>query len=296
MIKDTHPLIFIHKGDSSYMAYTLKLAATFNPDKDVILLGDDSNRHYATDGVLFEPYDTYLQTDAAKDFTQHFRYIANCRYRDEEKGMPVEDWVRFVFLRWFAIQGAAEAYGADAFWTFDTDTMVGTRLSRHEKKFADIDATEQCNGMCLNGYVNSLALVSAYTNSMRDLFHDEEKLSVLEAQIAANDKQDLLTEMKAWRIFKDEQKPRTRRLNEIIEGESFDECICFDHGMEMCEVTEGSATKRLFVSDKSDVMERHLDTNSLVNIMTINLSWCPDQLFEELYYIYMRKLALNKDA
>lgn len=293
MKKDNRPLVFIHKGDSPYMAYTLKLAAAFNPDKDVILLGDDANRKYATDGVIFKPYDAYLQTDAAKDLSENFRFISNQkRLNDHAKDLSAEEWVRFVFLRWFAIQGVVEEYGADAFWSFDTDTMIGTRLARHEPKFDDIDVTEQCNGLCLNGYIRRPSLVADYTELMRALFHDEDVLAKEEAQIMETDELSLFTEMKAWRIFKRDRQPHTRRLNEIINGETFDECLRQEHGMAMTTDAAGSRMKELYIAPSGEILQHHLETDQKARVMTINLSWCPDAMFEQIYNLYVRRLSL----
>jgi hypothetical protein len=37
------PLIFIHYGNSSYLPYVMKVVKRFNPQKEIIFLGDKQN-------------------------------------------------------------------------------------------------------------------------------------------------------------------------------------------------------------------------------------------------------------
>ena len=53
------PLIFIHYGDSGYLPYTLESARLFNPDKRIVLLGDQANAHYAAMGIEHVPFSRY---------------------------------------------------------------------------------------------------------------------------------------------------------------------------------------------------------------------------------------------
>ena len=61
------------------------------------------------------------------------------------------EWTRFVFRRWFLMHNYLRANGVRRFWNFDSDTLILTRLSAQEHKFATVGATEQCSGICMNG-------------------------------------------------------------------------------------------------------------------------------------------------
>jgi len=57
------PVIFVHSNDSDYLEHTLSQAKQFN---DVVLLiGDDTNKHYAKDGIQH-----YQLADYSKSSTE----------------------------------------------------------------------------------------------------------------------------------------------------------------------------------------------------------------------------------
>ena len=95
--KSIPPIIFIHYGNSPYLKYTLEAAKRTNPNKEIILLGDRSNKKYANNSnVTFYPFKDFRQSELISRFNSVYRHIAG-----EEHGR--KNWTYFVFLRWFII-------------------------------------------------------------------------------------------------------------------------------------------------------------------------------------------------
>ena len=78
------PIIFIHYGDSAYLKYTLRLAVKFNPDKEVILLGDNKNKKYEKIGVRHFYFNDYGAGEEINMFNKVFRFIAGAKHGKKE--------------------------------------------------------------------------------------------------------------------------------------------------------------------------------------------------------------------
>ena len=63
------PIIFCHYGNSDYLKFSLKSARFFNPNADIILLGDSSNKTLAIDeNIRHEFLDNYDNHSIICDF------------------------------------------------------------------------------------------------------------------------------------------------------------------------------------------------------------------------------------
>ena len=107
MAIDNKPIIFIHYGVQDYMSYTLKAARLSNPNKRIILLGDESNikiaHEYGVEHVLLEKY---RQSDTIKEFEKVFQFIAGENHMNGEgffKERGADYWTKFNFIKWFSL-------------------------------------------------------------------------------------------------------------------------------------------------------------------------------------------------
>lgn len=271
------PIIFIHKGDSSYLHYVLKCARIFNPYTRVILLGDESNRHYQSLDIEHFYFANFKGAELEL-FDKVFKYIAGSQ---EPRG---EWWVRIVFQRWFHMYYFIKSQSIDKFWTFDSDTLILCDLSNQVSKFAGYDCTEQCNGMCMNGLINNAIVVKGYLDKINNLFQDEGYLNDLKVSFETQPTY-AFTEMAAYFSYKDNSHIKTLRLNTIIDGESFDDCICQSHDTEMEKAVvlgQNSEIKKLFFIN-GYVYVKYLPTNSLIKMNTLNMSWVDDDVIEKVF-------------
>lgn len=274
------PIIFIHKGDSDYLTYTLRCAKLFNPETKIILLGDETNEHYKSLGIKHYYYSEY-EGEESYLFDSIFKYIAG----REHPGKPW--WVHFVFKRWFHIYYFIRKHNINKFWTFDSDTLILTDLSKQAYKFTGYDCTEQCNGMCMNGLIGNHVIVKRYIDTINSLFQDEEYLYKQEKEFETNTTY-AFTEMRAYVEFKNNSNIKTIRLNSIINDETFDDCICQQHDMEM-----DGKVKKLYFKD-GGVYFKNIPVQKLIKANSINMSWVPVSFIKTVYDIICQEAFQSK--
>lgn len=289
------PIIFIHYNDSYYLKHTLRSAVLFNPDKEVILLGDENNRYHQKLGLTFYHLNEFANGPEIELFDKIYRFIAGEQHSRHE-------WTRFVFRRWFIIYNFLLAKGIQRFWTFDSDNLVLTRLSGHEEKFKEYDCTEQCSGICMNGFVNGLNVVKGYVDKMNELFQRPRFIQQQQASLK-NFPRYAFTEMRAYVAYRDECPIKHIRLNTIINSETFLDSICTteEHRLyfneDEYEVYSEKLwklhLKKIYLRSDGHIFLWHLPSGQLVKMNTINMSWTPGWLIGKLLKHARRRLRPN---
>ncbi len=278
-MKKEAPIVFIHYGDTPYLKYTLDIAKKTNPDKEVVLLGDKKNEKYEKIGIKHFYFDDYNKGEEIEIFDRVFQFIAGTSHKKKA-------WVNFVFRRWFYIYNFAKQNNIQSFWTFDSDNLILSNLSKHEERFSKIDCTSQCNGSCMNGYIKNLHVVKAYLDKINELFQRSEYLKKQEREFEQHPNW-AFTEMRAFETFKEENRPKVYRLNSILDNETFDECICQEHGMEMeYNLRFNRMMKKLYFKDNK-IYEKSIETGKLAKVNTLNMSWVTTSFIEKVYYYKM---------
>lgn len=261
------PLLFIHKGNSDYLFYTLTCAKLFNPEREIILLGDDANKHLGRVGFTHVPFSQFDDDPLLAQFNSVFQCIASPEWKGRE-------WLQFVFQRWFYLHAFIEKRQISSFWTFDSDTILLSDLSIHEHKFQQFDCTTQCNDHCMNGWVGSREVVERYLLKTIEVFKRTPFLEK-EKEKASRSVIQHFNEMRTFDIFREEEGIRTIRTATIIENSAFDECICLADGME----TNEHGTKNLYLNPSSGkVLEKKAGSDDFVLINGVNMSWV-DSIF-----------------
>ena len=194
----TSPIIFIHYGNTPYLEYTLRLARYHNPNKRVILLGDESNAWLKKIDIEHYLFADFARSTEVDKFNQVYKFIAG-----EKKRKP--EWTKFVFLRWFYIYNFIREYGIKQFWTFDSDTLILADLSTWEGVFIKFDCTTQCRGSCLNGFVASQEVVKKYVEKINELFERVDYLNEQKEEMK-RDPNWAFTEMRAFDTYKKEER------------------------------------------------------------------------------------------
>ena len=275
------PLIFIHYGPAGYLRWTLQAARKANPEKRILFLGDETNRQFARGLAEYLPFEALTGGEKARQFEQHFQVIQGERHRFN-KLHGTDFWLRFVFRRWFLIEALLRQEQFDAFWTFDSDTLVLAPLAPRESRFQDVECTEQCKGECLNGFVGSRQLVERYTDKILELFQRPDYLNAQRERLTRHAGL-AFNEMDAYRTFREEEGIRSRHLASILDGETFDDALAFVEGYEPAPdlVRNRTQIKALRVSESGVIYGCHLETGP-TRFVTLNLSWMPDFLFSRL--------------
>ena len=257
----------------------LPCAVANNPDRQVVLLGDESNQKVAVDsGATHIPYSDFEYGDDLEKFDELFQVIKG------PASNASEFWLRFVFKRWFLIANLIEREEIQKFWHFDSDNMLVEPLSSHEHYFQSVDCTEQCGGSCLNGFVNQSGIVRTFVKKINSLFEDEGFLSEQRRNVL-EDPRTHFNEMVAYSVFRDTGNIRRERLFQIRDGAIFDDAVCHCEQFEEESLRTGETMKRLMVSPDGGFFGFiENDQNPMpIRFASLNLSWVPLYVYRNVY-------------
>ncbi|HSW64342.1 MAG TPA: hypothetical protein VLH56_13700 [Dissulfurispiraceae bacterium] len=265
-------LIFSHYGYSTYLEYSLACARKTNPHARLVFLGDEHNHNVAVragwEHFLFNDFRSHHQSR----FGDVFRHVQGKNHNPIKNG---KDWLRYVFERWFFIDGFVSAQSIDRFWHFDSDTMVMQNLNCFEQQLGVFDFTVQCNNTCLNGLVKRV-VVSEYCEWICKLFENDDFLTTQQKEFDTAHPDWAFTEMRAFDSYQsDTTRPRLHLLH-YADDQVFDDCICQEHGFQMCALPSGEIVKQLISMDGKVYGYRD---SRVVEFVTLNLSWVPDYVF-----------------
>jgi hypothetical protein len=269
------PLILIHYGNSSYLPYVIQLARRSNPEKEIILLGDEHNEYLTSFGITHHPFGPLRDSPELNYFNQLYPRIVNARY-------PKSMWAQFVLQRWFMINTFIKQQDIERFWTFDSDNFILTDLQTHEDFFSQYDCTSQCSGRCMNGFVSSSAIVQRYVDKINDLLSEDDYVKSWHARYDA-DPFLFYNEMEAFAVFVEQERIRNLHLAQIHNGAMFDDSITYENGMEVYQKTiKGRRVKKLYMYDGA-ICCKHLTFNAFIKMNNLNLSWMPKYIFPLLF-------------
>jgi hypothetical protein len=281
-VPDPAPIIFIHYGRAVYLRHTLAAARASNPGKPVFLLGDATNRGMVPRGAKFAPLADYEGGEDLAEFHRSFVPIAGSSHRFNKAG-GTDAWLRFVFARWFILRNFAETHGLSEFWTFDSDTLIAADLSVREDPLRPFDATEQCGGCCLNGFIRRRDVVESYCEEIVEAFGDP---AFLDAQRTRLEEHTGLAfnEMDVWQRHRDRRGLRTLHLGKPTGGEAFDDALAMHGGWVKAPVKVcGRIPVKYLERDSRGGFFAFLENNrEPVRLVTLNLSWLPDYVFQIL--------------
>jgi len=163
----------------------------------------------------------------SEKFQRVFRHV---RGRDHGVITNGQDWLRYVFVRWFYLEEFLRQQGIDRFWHVDSDTMILADLQRYVGRI-NFDFTTQCNGTCLNGLVRT-EVVSEFNDHTIGLFQNQEFLQEQEQYVARHPGHSF-NEMTAFHHYQKSSPRRGVHLMEWSPDEGFDDYLRQDHGFEM---------------------------------------------------------------
>lgn len=275
------PIIFIHYGGAPFLSCALRHARRSNPAKRIFLLGDEENRSFAKGVAEFVPYKDLCKGRKSDDLLSRFRPIEGPDHQFN-KLRGTRTWLRFVFLRWFCIEEHIRREGFERFWTFDSDTLLLADLSSRENRFRDFDATTQCRGRCLNGWVGSRQIVTNYTQCMIDLYGDNLFLGAQEKRVASQTGL-AFNEMDAFEEFQRRSGANVWHAATPIDGEAFDDALAMTRGYEASaqKLLGRTTAKRLWRSRTGGLFARE-QQGRLVRLLSCNMSWMPNFMWRRL--------------
>lgn len=108
------PIVFMHRGDDEYLAYSLSQAMWSNPSSPILLFGKPANQKFAQNGITHVMMDDYM--GSAREFAKVYRHIHH---------MPYE-YNLFCFQRWFILRDFMKVHNISKCCYLDSDVMLYT--------------------------------------------------------------------------------------------------------------------------------------------------------------------------
>ncbi len=161
------PIIFIHKGYSDYMEYSLRQAKYSNPDSEIILIGDEFNNRF--DFVKHVDMKAYFQ--GASDFADVYTHYSTNPYGYE----------LFCFQRWFILEDFMKNNGYKDAFICDTDVMLYSDINnvfQSAYKEIDIGLMIMEKNMSIGISYQKLSLLQDFLSFLQD--HYVSNKSILE--------------------------------------------------------------------------------------------------------------------
>ena len=242
------PIIFIHKGLSSYLWCSLWQCHLRNPEAEIVLIGDrDPNLKYVT----FEPISRHAH--AASEFRRAYIHAST-------NGLEFE---RFCFERWFLLNSLVQQREWKRFVHADSDLMFYCTIESYFERLGD--AVLACGRVgASSGHlmlVQDPAMLSDLCSFMLkmyldpDLFMDFFRIYRHHRSTGADGG---LCDMSALTAFIEKNFTTHYELNRVVDGTIFDQSVTNPYTRDRIELfpigPEGKAISRedndLFFRDR----------------------------------------------
>ncbi len=290
-----NPIIYCHYGNSKYLPYVFQSTRLSNPDSDIILLGDTSNKAVAEKhGLKHFLLKDYDFGDDLKRFDEVYELIATKEFDAFKHG---EDWNKFVFRKWFILYNFVKKEGIKEFWHFDSDNMVFTDLSTLEYKYQDYDCTVQCHGNCFKAFFRNPEVIDGYVKKINELFLRKDYITKIKSELANQTGPWSFNEMTAYEIYEKEVKFKALPVNKPDAQDSlFGEVICVSDGMKMTKLPLGEDMQIIHMNPDGRFFAIEESTNKPIWCHTLNLSWIPIYIFDAALKHFKKNYKKPKQA
>ncbi|MEC4885918.1 MAG: hypothetical protein SAL70_32080 [Scytonema sp. PMC 1070.18] len=219
------PILILHRGYSTYLMYCLAQAKALNPDSDVILLGNESNKHI--DFVFYENIEKY--DDEAKEFEKI--------YSSKHMSFSEYQYELFCFQRWFILKRFLEKNNLDRCIHLDSDVMIYVNLlDEFSKKFEKFNFTLSKKGSGHNSFIKYQGIENfcqLLTNFYTDPGLYEILKSIREKALSAGQKAGGICDMTLLNQYYQRYSHEIGITSDIIDDSVYDANINNSDGFEM---------------------------------------------------------------
>ena len=281
-------IIYTHFGNSPYLKYTLSSATKSNHKSRKILLGDNDNKQVAIDNdwehFNLDDYDSDLRIE----FNSVFRWVQGKKHVATRNG---KDWLRYVFERWYIVEEFCKRKNIKNFWHFDSDVIIVEDLLQYQDKLQknEILYTRQCNGTCLNGYIDSKILPD-FLKYVISLYKNKQFIKSQQDEFDNVNPTFAFTEMRAFDMFSKQTTYKNIIIESYFDGVWFDDCIAQDDGFKTTYLPFCKKDIKKVCKDKNGFYG--IISEERKNFIVINCSWVPLYVFEWI----VRNIDYKKDT
>lgn len=156
MLSNLPPIVFIHKGNSWYLPYTLYQAEKQNPDTTIYLIGNAANKHFSK---LVRHVDIGEYAEAGANLSAVYRH--NSSLGQEFEFLCIE--------RWFILNQFMLTHNINSCIYSDSDILMYADLSRHFARLNHSGMTWESFSAHTN-YISDQIFLQKYCDLVIDLY------------------------------------------------------------------------------------------------------------------------------
>lgn len=149
-------IVFIHRGNSWYLPYTLWQCKATNPGATIYFIGDKQTTH-------FPKWVEHIDIEAYKEAGNELRKVYN------HKSNLGAEFELMCIERWFILSAFMTAHNIDKCIYLDSDILVYKDLSKQYALFPPHDMT-WCSFSAHSNYIFSVAALNDYCRNVIDCY------------------------------------------------------------------------------------------------------------------------------
>ena len=280
------PIVTLHRHNPAYpqvpiyLIYCLAQAKKFNPQSDIFLLGDYSNK--------------YLQLVKHRYFTDYMEGAEEFEKVYADKHMNNSDFLYeiFCFQRWFIIRDFMRKNQIAKCVHIDTDVMLFANITEEQKKFDASDLTLSNKG---SGHICFLKLkgIEDYCDFLIDFYTKPSLISILESLWEEKkSRPGGICDMTLFNQYYQRNSHKIILTSDIINDSVYDPSINVSDGYEM-----HNGIKNFYWVDGIPFC-RHLESDKGIKFNSIHFqgfakdhmkAFCTANKFLVFYYRFKRK-------
>ncbi len=245
-------LIFIHRGESWYLYYTVKQARAFNPRARIVVISDHPQptlRPYAE--IL--PIDRYFST--SENFARIYRHLSF---------NPVA-FELFCFQRWFILAEFIRQHQPERLVHLDSDILVYHDLAQEFPRLETSDLALVGFQGPFSLFLPRPALIGEFCDHITHLFtHEADDLERQYLEWKAVNPYTAVSDMHALHTFVERRKLRAYDLGQPYQNTAYDNIV---HEPDGYEHRDGF---KVLTWQNNAPHARHLATNSIVRLQTLH--------------------------
>lgn len=216
------PIIIIHLNDSGYLLYALAQAKKYNPQSDIILLGNDRNNRYKF--VAHE--NVYDYSQEALEFAKVYKHF----------NTNLLEFERLCFQRWFVLKNFLETYNIEKCLCIDSDVMLFVDVTEEQKKIADFDFTLSLGQSPHCMFINSRAALENFCDFVFNIYTDSSLLQIMESRFQQCTRNNIgggASDMTAFKEFWNRKGANIYEMSTIRENSKYDHNINMSEGFQV---------------------------------------------------------------
>ncbi len=151
------PIIFFNFGNPKFLDVALLQAKYHNPNTDIYLIGDDTNKK---DFVKFVHYSDLMDADAEIFMKSYLNMSTNNEFYE-----------KICFLRWFLIKNLVKTNQIKSFFYTDSDVLLYCDINKESEKFKNYRYTLTHNISAGISFINDTSCLDQYCDFVNGVYN-----------------------------------------------------------------------------------------------------------------------------